>query len=273
MQHSAVQQPGFSRRFFMPHRAKRSGLCVFRQARCRIFAFCSLHRSGKVLELNPPHVVQCVCRTFQKEPVMIALFKGLGLLLQDNELYGSPFEKQVAHWRNKSEQQIREEVAVLAKAKGQWLMASIVGWQAASLLILGLISNYLWKDDFHITFTRVVIVLGSWVSILFVIWFMANMFDHKAGFERWMKAFNSRARITADADTVECVAEALDMAQHYPEVLDYKQIVSAKRELRHEDIRIMREIGRMKQHTELVGQLNHVGEQDKTGNLHLQPAF
>jgi hypothetical protein len=72
---------------------------------------------------------------------------------------------------------------------------------------------------------------------------------------------------------VECVAEALDMAQHYPEVLDYKQAVSAKRELRHEDIRIMREIGRMKQHTELVGQLNHVGEQPNGTNLHLQPAF
>jgi len=65
--------------------------------------------------------------TFPKEPVMIALFKGLGLLLQDNELYSSPFDKQVAHWRNKSEQQIREEVATLARAKGQWLMASIVG--------------------------------------------------------------------------------------------------------------------------------------------------
>jgi len=211
--------------------------------------------------------------TFPKEPVMIALFKGLGLLLQDNELYGSPFEKQVAHWRNKSEQQIRDEVATLAKAKGQWLMASIVGWQAVSLLILGLIANYLWKDDFHITFTRVVIVFGSWVSILFVIWFMANMFDHTAGFERWMKAFNSRARITSDADTVECVAEALDMAQLYPEVLDYKQAVTARRELRHEDIRIMREIGRMKQHSELVGQLNHVGEPDPGQNLHLQPAF
>jgi hypothetical protein len=213
------------------------------------------------------------CRTFQKEHVMIALFKGLGLLLQDNELYNSPFEKQVAHWRNKSEQQIREEVAVLAKAKGQWLMASIVGWQAASLLILGLISNYLWKDDFHITFTRVVIVFGSWISILFVIWFMANMFDHKAGFERWMKAFNSRERITSDADSVECVADALEMAQHYPEVLNYKQVVSARRELRHEDIRIMREIGRMHQHSELVGRLNHVGEQDPGNNLHLQPAF
>lgn len=112
---------------------------------------------------------------------MIALFKGLGILLRDNELYSSPFDKQVAHWRNLSEQQIRDEVAVLAQAKCQWLIASIVGWQAASLLILGLIANYLWRDDFHITFTRVVVVFGSWVSILFVIWFMANMFDQQAG--------------------------------------------------------------------------------------------
>ena len=144
---------------------------------------------------------------------MIALFKGLGILLRDNELYSSPFDKQVAHWRNLSEQQIRDEVAVLAQAKCQWLIASIVGWQAASLLILGLIANYLWRDDFHITFTRVVVVFGSWVSILFVIWFMANMFDQQAGFERWMKAFNSRARITSSADSVECVADALGMTR------------------------------------------------------------
>jgi len=204
---------------------------------------------------------------------MIALFKGLGLLLQDNELYHSPFEKQVAHWRNMSEQQIRSEVALLAQAKCQWLIASIIGWQAASLLILGLIANYLWKDDYHITFTRVVVVFGSWVSILFVIWFMANMFDRQAGFERWMKAFNSRARITSDADTIECVADALEMAEHYPEVLDYKQYVTARRELRHEDIRIMREIGRMKQHSELVGRLNHVGEDPAATPLQLQPAY
>lgn len=204
---------------------------------------------------------------------MIALFKGLGLLLRDNELYHSPFDKQVAHWRNLSEQQIREEVAVLAQAKCQWLIASIIGWQAASLLILGLIANYLWRDDYHITFTRVVVVFGSWVSILFVIWFMANMFDQQAGFERWMKAFNSRARITSDADSVECVADALDMAEHYPDVLDYKQYVTARRELRHEDVRIMREIGRMQQHSELVGRLNHVGEQPGQSSLHLQPAY
>jgi hypothetical protein len=29
----------------------------------------------------------------------------------------------------------------------------------------------------------------------------------------------------------------------------------------------------MKQHSELVGQLNHVGEPDPGQNLHLQPAF
>ena len=204
---------------------------------------------------------------------MIALFKGLGLLLRDNELYHSPFDKQAAHWRNLSEQQIREEVALLGKAKSQWLIASIIGWQSVSLLILGLIANYLWRDDFHITFTRVVIVFGSWVSILFVIWFMANMFDQTAGFERWMKAFNSRERISSRADTVECVANALGMAEHYPEVLDYKQAVTARRELRHEDIRIMTEIGRMKQHSELVGRLNHVGETSSHRDLTLQPAF
>ena len=200
---------------------------------------------------------------------MIALFKGLGLLLQDNELYRAPFEKQLAHWKAKSEAQLHEEVELLARAKCQWLIASIVLWQASALLILGLITNYLWRDDFHITFTRVVIVFGSWVSILFVIWFMANMFDHTAGFERWMKAFNSRARISADADSVETVADALEMAQHYPEVLDYKQAVAARRELRHEDIRIMRELGSMRQHSELVGKLNHIGDD----GLRLQPAF
>ena len=200
---------------------------------------------------------------------MIALFKGLGLLLRDNELYASPFDKQVEHWKAKSETELHQEVELLAKAKCQWLIASIVLWQAAALLALGLITNYLWRDDFQISLTRIVIVLASWVSILFVIWFMANMFDHTAGFERWMRAFNSRARISSDADSVETVADALEMAQHYSEVLDYKQAVTAKRELRHEDIRIMRELGRMRQHSELVGKLNHIGDD----GLRLQPAF
>lgn len=200
---------------------------------------------------------------------MIALFKGLGLLLQDNELYRSPFEKQVEHWKAKTEQDLHDEVALLARAKCQWLIASIVLWQAASLLILGLIVNYLWRDDFHITFSRVVIVFGSWILILFVIWFMANMFDRTAGFERWMKAFNSRARVSRDADSIEEVAEALEMARQYPEVMDYKQAVMARRELRHEDIRIMRELGRLRQHSALVVELNRMGDR----NLRLQPAF
>ena len=200
---------------------------------------------------------------------MIALFKGLGLLLQDNELYKSPFDKQVEHWKGKSEEDLHLEVEILGRAKSQWLVASIVLWQAASLLILGLIANYLWRDDFQITFTRVVIVFGSWISILFVIWFMANMFDHTAGFERWMKAFNSRARVSRDADSVEDVAQALEMARLYPEVMDYKQDVMAKRELRHEDVRIMRELGRIRQHSALVVELNQMGDR----SLRLQPAF
>jgi hypothetical protein len=200
---------------------------------------------------------------------MIALFKGLGLLLQDNELYRSPFEKQVAHWKNLSDEQIRDEVAVLAKAKCQWLMASIVLWQAASLLILGLITSYLWRDDFHITFTRVVIVFGSWVSILFVIWFMANMFDHTAGFERWMKAFNSRARISSDADSVETVAEALEMARHYPKCSTTSRRWRPARTAPRGHPHHARALGRMRQHSELVGKLNHIGDD----GLRLQPAF
>ena len=41
----------------------------------------------------------------------------------------------------------------------------------------------------------------------------------------------------------------------------------------HEDIRIMTEIGRMKQHSELVGRLNHVGENEHHHDLTLQPAY
>ncbi len=39
--------------------------------------------------------------------------------------------------------------------------------------------------------------------------------------------------------------------------------------LRNEDIRIMRELGRMRQHSMLVGELNHIGDD----GLRLQPAF
>ncbi|MCI2261539.1 hypothetical protein M3S04_10045 [Xanthomonas sp. PPL139] len=190
-----------------------------------------------------------------KEPVMFALFKGLGLLLEDNALHQRSFPEQVAHWQHKSEAQIRDEVALLAKAKQQWLVASIIGWQAISLILLGVITAQLWQHDYHLTFSRIVIVVTSWVAILFVIWFIANMFDRTAGFERWLTAFNSREPLSADADTVECVADALNMARKYPEILAYKREVVANRELRHEDIRIMREMGRIRLHAELVASL------------------
>ncbi|MCW1776951.1 hypothetical protein NB693_21570 [Pantoea ananatis] len=52
-----------------------------------------------------------------------------------------------------------------------------------------------------LTFSRIVIVVTSWVAILFVIWFIANMFDRTAGFERWLTAFNSREPLSADGGT------------------------------------------------------------------------
>jgi hypothetical protein len=109
---------------------------------------------------------------------MIALFKGLGILLRDNELYSSPFE-------NRS-----RTGAISASSRsamkwrcwpGQVPMADRLDRRLAG----GLAADP-WPDRqlpvarrFHITFTRVVVVFGSWVSILFVIWFMANMFDRR----------------------------------------------------------------------------------------------
>lgn len=188
---------------------------------------------------------------------MIALFKGLGLLLQDNALHRQPFEQQAAHWRDKSDAELDAEVELLTVAKQQWVVASIIGWQAISLILLGVLTHQLWQHDFHITFSRVVIVFTSWLGILFVLWYIADLFDHSAGFERWLRAFNSRARLTPDADSVEGVAEALAMARRYPDVLHYKQQVMARRDLRHEDIANMRELGRIRRYSEIVRELDH----------------
>lgn len=152
-------------------------------------------------------------------------------------------------------------------------MVLIVGWQVFLLFIFGLISNYLWKDDFYIIFICVVIVFGFWVLILFVIWFMVNMFDYKVGFECWMKVFNSCEWIIVDVDSVECVVDVLEMVQYYLEVFNYKQVVSVWCELCYEDICIMCEIGWMYQYFELVGCFNYVGEQDFGNNLYLQLVF
>lgn len=81
-------------------------------------------------------------------------------------------------------------------AKKQWVIASIIGWQTVSLILLGVITHQLWQNDYHLTFSRIVIIFTSWASILFVMWYIADLFDHSAGFERWLRAFNSRARVT-----------------------------------------------------------------------------
>ena len=188
---------------------------------------------------------------------MIALFRGLGLLLQDNALHRQPFEDQVAHWRDTTDAQLDDEVELLSVAKKQWVLASIIGWQVISLILLGVIAHQLWQHDFHVTFSRIVIVFTSWLGILFVLWYIADLFDHSAGFERWLRAFKSRARLAPDADSVEGVADALEMARRYPEVLSYKQQVMAKRDLRHEDIVNMRQMGHMRQYTEIVRALDH----------------
>lgn len=168
----------------------------------------------------------------------------------------APFDEQVAHWRDKTDAQLDEELTLLKVAKKQWVIASIIGWQAISLVLLGVITHQLWQNDYHLTFSRIVIIFTSWTSILFVMWYIADLFDHSAGFERWLRAFNSRARVTPDADSVECVADALDMTRRYPEVLRYKQEVSSRRELRHEDIINMREMGRLRRYTELLRELD-----------------
>ncbi|WP_425509550.1 hypothetical protein [Xanthomonas maliensis] len=212
----------------------------------------------KVLELETPGSCQCnkpFVPVIRQELVMIALFQGLGLLLQDNALHRLPFDEQIARWREKTDEQLDEEVNLLHVARKQWVIASIIGWQAISLVLLGVITHQLWQNDYHLTFSRIVIIFTSWASILFIMWYIADLFDHSAGFERWLRAFNSRARVTADADTVECVADALEMARRYPEVLRYKQDVTSRRELRHEDIVNMREMGRLRRHTELMRDL------------------
>lgn len=191
---------------------------------------------------------------------MISLIQGLGLLLQDNALHREPVATQAAFWREKSDRDIEDEISLLGVAKGQWLGASIVGWLALSLTGLAVVTHALWQDDrFVFSPTKVLLVLGAWVSMLFVLWLIASLFDKKAGFERWLTAFNSRAPISADADSIEVVSETIELAQRYPDVLAYKQRVSAQRPLRHEDIRLMRELGRQRRHAELVQQLNQLG--------------
>jgi len=193
---------------------------------------------------------------------MSNLFKGLNLLLSDNELHRKPLQEQAAYWLTKSDRGIEHEVHMLDTAKSQWLAGSVIVWLGASLTALAIIADNLWEHSYNPSFPKIVLVLLIWLAMLFVLWLIAQVFDQKAGFARWVTAFASREPVTSESDSVEQIQEALDMARRYPEVLEYKQRVTARRPLRHEDIRIMREMGRQRRHAEIARELTELGTVD-----------
>ncbi|MFT4198992.1 MAG: hypothetical protein QM601_14010 [Pseudoxanthomonas sp.] len=193
---------------------------------------------------------------------MSKLFKGLGLLMDDNALHHKPLAEQAAHWSAKSDRAIEHEIHLLDIAKGQWLAGSVIAWLGVSLTALAIIADNLWEHSYNPSFAKIVLVLIIWVAMLFVLWLIANVFDQKAGFARWFSAFASRAPLTRDSDSLEEVAETIELAKRYPDVMAYKLGVSAKRPLRHEDLRIMREMGRQHRHAELARELEALGPAD-----------
>lgn len=193
---------------------------------------------------------------------MSNLFKGLGLLLDDNALHHKPLAVQAEHWSGKSNQTIEHEVHLLDIAKAQWLAGSVIAWLGISFVALAIIADNLWHHSYNPSLPKIVLVLLIWVAMLFVLWWIANVFDQKAGFARWFSAFASRAPLTRDSDTLEEVAETIELAKRYPDVMAYKLAVSAKRPLCHEDLRIMREMGRQHRHAELARELESLGGQD-----------
>jgi hypothetical protein len=190
---------------------------------------------------------------------MSDLFKGLNLLIADNELHRKPLDQQAAYWLSKTDRGIEHEIHLLDVAKGQWLAGSVIVWLGASLTALAIIADNLWEHSYNPSFAKIILVLLIWVAMLFVLWLIAQIFDQKAGFSRWVTAFSSREPVTSESDSVEQVQEALEYARTYPEILDYKQRVVARRPLRHEDIRIMREMGRQRRHAELARELTQLG--------------
>ncbi|SEL58011.1 hypothetical protein SAMN05428989_1976 [Pseudoxanthomonas sp. GM95] len=175
---------------------------------------------------------------------MSQLFKGLQLLLADNDLQRKPLDEQAAQWRQKSERDIEVESELIETAKGQWLAGSVMLWLGVSLTALAVIADNLWEHSYNPSFPKIVLVLLIWVGMLFVLWLIAQMFDQTAGFARWVRAFSSRSPLAEMDDSLEQVQEALALARTYPDVLAYKQQIVASRRLRQEDIRIMRDMGR-----------------------------
>jgi hypothetical protein len=190
---------------------------------------------------------------------MSDLFKGLNLLIGDNELHRKPLKQQAAYWLSKTDRGIEHEIHLLDIAKGQWLALSVMVWLGGSLTALAVIADNLWEHSYNPSFPKIVLVLLIWLAMLFVLWLIAQVFDQKAGLSRWVTAFSSREPVTSESDSVEQIQEALEYARVYPEILDYKQRVVARRPLRHEDIRIMREMGRQRRHAEIARELTQLG--------------
>jgi len=184
------------------------------------------------------------------------LVDGLSLLLRDNDDSHRSFQERVALWRDKSEEDLNREMNVLRHARALWLFISVVAWNAISLTSLGFIVNYLFRNDFHLTLGRLVAIVATWVTSLFVVWLVANVFDRYAGFERWFKAFALREKV--GKESTDRLEKLLILAQHYPEVQEYKAHVLAHRPLRSEDLRLMEEMGRQRRNAELLSELEKV---------------
>jgi len=148
---------------------------------------------------------------------MSQLFKGLGLLISDNELHRKPLEQQAAYWLSKSDRGIEQEIHLLDVAKGQWLAGSVMIWLLASLTALAIIADNLWEHSYNPSFPKIILVLLIWVGMLFVLWLIAQVFDQKAGLSRWVTAFASREPIGGGYDSVEELQEVLELARAYPE--------------------------------------------------------
>jgi hypothetical protein len=184
---------------------------------------------------------------------MNVLIEGLGLLLKDNDDARRPFAEQVASWRSKSAEELDHEMGVLRHARGVWLLISVVAWNAIALSTLGVIVNHLFKNDFHLTFARLITIVVSWVTALFVVWLVASVFDRYAGFERWFKAFELRE--VAGKESTERMEALLEMTQQYPDIKAYKDEVLKRRPLYGNDLRIMEEMGRKHRNQELLARI------------------
>lgn len=187
---------------------------------------------------------------------MNVLIEGLSLLMRDNDDAQRPFSERVNAWKNKTNDELSHEMGVLKHARQVWLLVSVVAWNTIALSTLGVIVNYLFRNDFQLTFVRLITIVFSWVTALFIVWLVASVFDRYAGFERWFKAFDLREK--AGKESIERMEELLKMTRDYPEIKAYKDEVTKHRPLYSEDLRIMEEMGRLRRNEELLQEINAV---------------